>query len=68
MIKEFLKNQCPDSGMKKGTIACYKEVGKAIPTKDGRIGVRKEARKTIPSTVRNGLAMKDDRRDFPKDT
>ena len=27
----------PDSGMKKGTIVCCKEVGKAIPTKDGRL-------------------------------
>ena len=31
------KKQAPDSGMKKGTVVCCKEVGKAIPTKDGRI-------------------------------
>ena len=29
----FEKKQDPDSGMKKGTIVCCKEVGKAISTK-----------------------------------
>ena len=38
MIEAILiKKQYPDSGMKKGTVVCCKEVGKAIPTKDGRI-------------------------------
>ena len=66
MIEAILKNQKPDSEMKKGTVVCCKGVGKAIP-KDGRIVLRKEARKSIPSTVWNGPAMKDDRRGFPKD-
>ena len=54
MIEDIFEKKYPDSGMKKGTVACCKEVDKA------------NKRRSTPSTARNGPAMTDDRRDFMK--